>query len=350
MRPISNTLRLKLIASGLCVLAISSSASAVNVVVDFSNESNFFLGNPFARAAVNQAANDLSALLTSNLGAVNDISSATTGGTTVNYNFALQYNNPSTGGIVNIPTIAIPADEFRVFVGQRNLTGNTLGQGGPGSFSLNASASSAPSTAAINAANAVGNANIGRGAGPSFFTSNTSFGAGTISLTSGPLLGNLWFDVDTDNSGAIDNATTLSNFWHFDANTPVPSNRIDLYSVALHEIIHALGIGTSDSWNNRISGNNWNGPNVIALLGSGLNTVDNDGGHIRLGLQSPRISDGISQETVLSPSIRLGERRTLTQLDIAFLRDINFSVVIPEPTVLGLFVMAVPMVLRRARR
>jgi hypothetical protein len=344
--------RKKLIV-GSCTLVVGlgvSSASAVNVVLDFSNEANFFLGNPTALSAVNKAAADLSAALTSNLAATTDTSTGTVGGSSVTYDFSLNYTNPSAGGTVSIANAAVPANEFRVFVGQRNLTGSTLGEGGPGSFGLGASGSGGPTAAAVTAANVAGSANLGRGAGPSYGPITGSFGGGTINVTAGPILGNLWFDVDTDNNGSVDSASTLSNFWHYDPNTPVPSGKIDLYSVALHEIIHALGLGTSSTWDALSSNDspNWTGTNVISLLGSGANTVAP--GHINGSLQSPRLLDGVLQDTVMAPSITFGERKTLTLLDRAFLQDLGYSVAIPEPTMLALLVMAMPLTLRRVRR
>jgi len=354
---LSNLWSKRVLAAGIVAVAVSASTGqAVNVILDFpGGATNFFYNNPTAQAAVQKAASDLSSALTTNLSATTDTVTANVSPSTVTYNFDLNYTDPNSVSNANVTlgNAAIPANEFRVFVGQRNLTGGTLGQGGPGGVGLAASGSGSNPTfpTAVSNANALGTANFGRGGGPNYGTITGSLGGNPISVTTGPTNGNLWFDVDTDDVGGIDSASTLSSFWHYDANAPVAAGKIDLYSVALHEIIHALGIGTSVSWTSNVSGGtNWIGTNVITLLGSGANTVAGDGSHVAIGLNSPTLIGNILQETVMSPSIGFGQRKILTLLDRAFLQDINWTVAIPEPTTISVLLMAGAMALRRVRR
>ena len=154
----------------------------------------------------------------------------------------------------------------------------------------------------------------------------------TYALQYGAIAGSLVFDNDTDNNGATDSLTQLANYWHYDPATPVASGKNDFYSVALHEMIHALGLGTADTWTSLHSGTTWLGGNALALNGgSGLNLVSADGGHIAEGIMSPRLSDGVLQEAVMDPSITSGTRKYLTQMDMAFMRDIGY-VTVPEPS------------------
>jgi hypothetical protein len=84
------------------------------------------------------------------------------------------------------------------------------------------------------------------------------------------------------------------------------------------------------------SGTTWLGGNAQALNGgSGLNLISSDGAHIAEGIMSPRVKDGVLQEAAMDPSILTGTRKYLTQMDLAFLRDLNY-VTVPEPSVFAL--------------
>jgi hypothetical protein len=96
-------------------------------------------------------------------------------------------------------------------------------------------------------------------------------------------------------------------------------------------MMHAIGIGVSESWFDLVSGTDWLGSNVISLLDTGNDVIDDGGGHISTALVSTRISDGSAQDPVMSPSIFFGQRKTLTVLDVAFLNDIGLTTV-PEPS------------------
>jgi hypothetical protein len=46
---------------------------------------------------------------------------------------------------------------------------------------------------------------------------------------------------------------------------------------------------------------------------------------------STRISDGAAQEAVMDPTLTQGTRKSLTALDLAFLRDIGYTTITPTP-------------------
>ncbi len=92
-------------------------------------------------------------------------------------------------------------------------------------------------------------------------------------------------------------------------------------------MLHAIGIGTAESWDDEISGTNWSGSEVETLTGSGGGLVASDGGHIASGTMSTRLSDGQPQEVVMDPTLTLGTRKELTVLDLAFLRDIGYETI-----------------------
>jgi len=97
-------------------------------------------------------------------------------------------------------------------------------------------------------------------------------------------------------------------------------------------LLHSIGIGTADSWELLVSGTTWNGTNARALNGgSGLNLIAGTGDHIASGFMSVRYFDGVGQEVVMDPSITTGTRKYLTQMDLAFLKDVGYATV-PEPS------------------
>lgn len=333
----------------LCIVfsaIVTTPVGATNIVIDFSDSTSAFFDNSpdglLAQAAVQAAANDLSNALTTSLNSLSTYAyQGISGGTTVTITNTLRYTNPETG-VSTIFGGALAADEFRIYAGARSLTGSTLGQGGPGGISLSAGVSGFPSTAqaAADLASANSSAGMTRGAHV-ISTISGSFGGsfvGTSYSTSyGPTLGNLWFDNDGSSS------------WHLDHTTPVGAGTNDLYSVALHEMIHALGIGSSTNWNNLVSGTTWLGSEASALHGTGVGLIDSVGSHVEYGIMSTRLSDGALQEVVMDPNITTGTRKELTELDLAFLRDIGWQT-IPEPsTALLLSLWSVSLLLRRRR-
>lgn len=79
-------------------------------------------------------------------------------------------------------------------------------------------------------------------------------------------------------------------------------------------------------------GNDWLGANVNALV-SGDDLVDSGGSHITAGTMSRRLGDLLAQEAAMDPDIAAGQRKYITEVDLAFLRDIGWqTVAIPEPS------------------
>lgn len=337
------------VALSSILLASISIGSALTLEINYQYDnvanggSGFFASNPLAREAVEQAAADLSAAITSHLGAVTtDTFTGTNGSTTVTFNWALTFENPSRPGeTIKLDTFSFAQDRVTMYVGMRPLTGSTLGQGGSGGSSLNYgytrpssdSLYQAQAPGAVDQAEAASNVMMTRGDGPVIGSISGSLGVTNTNfqLSRGAMLGTLWFDNDTNNDGLIDSAEMLSSFWHYDPDTNVASMKNDLYSVALHEMLHSLGMGVSESWKALVSGTSWLGGEVIELTGgNGSNLIASGGGHIREGLSSFRL-DGVAQEAVMDPSLTVGRRKYLTEMDLAFLRDIGYST-IPEPS------------------
>ena len=300
--------------------------------MDYSNDT-FFAGNTAARNALEAAAADLGAALTTSLAAVDaDVFTGVNGSTSATFDWLYTYPNPTTGTTVTIEVPRAAANEVRIFAGARKLTGSTLGIGSSGGagFGLAGSGFANQWIGAVDAAEALSNAELSRGDGPTMgiLSGSSNFGGfvGEYALQYGALGGN-------DNDNDIDSNAELNNFWQFDHTTAVPFSKFDFYSVALHELMHALGIGQAVGWENNVSGTNWLGAQTIARNGTGTGIIAPDGAHPKDDLTSLLLNGLTSQEVVMSPSLTNGERRLLTQLDLALMRDIGWdTVAIPEPT------------------
>jgi len=328
-------------------LTLALKSQALSISLDFSGNSFFDTGTTngqLARNAVSAAADDLSAAITTELIAFNTYEHTGTAGSpnvsSVTITGSLGYTNPDNG---NSETFSgsLASNEFRIFVGAQSLGGSILGQGGPGSAGFESSASffNEPDlqSAATNAANLFTN-EFTRGGSVITSSLSTTLGSASFSVSFGPTIGNLWFD----NDGSSD--------FHFDHTTSVGAGKVDLYSVALHEMLHAVGIGTYDSWDSQVSGTSWTGAEVIAENGgTGAGLIDSDGAHIAENVMSARLSDGVLQEVVMDPNILVGTRKELTQLDLAFLRDLGFQT-IPEPTSTALIALgSLALIFRRQK-
>ena len=342
-------------------------SAEADVVVDYSEDGGFFTTNTVAKAALEQAVSDINSVLDlSSLGAItNDTLTGTSGAsapfTTLNFDFDYSYTNPSTGANETIADTTLGAGVIRIFAGARILNNttlgpngnNVLGQGGPGGSGLSGGGTTGMGTFADAVANAAANHQHARGTGPTMFSLSGDIGGAAFSFDMGPTVGNLWFDSDTDNDNVADTTSVLNANWHFDHTTPVAAGKSDFYSVALHETLHALGLGGSATWGDLVSGTDWLGADANSIAGSGIGLIDSGGAHIASNTLSLTLDGGVLQEAVMTPSLLIGSRKYLTELDVAFLRDINYLTVtaIPEPSsFLAILVLSAgTLVTRRSR-
>ena len=335
-------------------------AHGVAIQLDYSFDAangNFFGLNPAARGAVDAAAADISNALAPSLGVITtDMFAGTQGATTVTFNWHLNFENPSTGAQVTLDTFNTAADRITIYVGMRPLLGPALGEGGPGGAGFGLSGGGSPSqwVQAVEKAESASNAVMPRGGGPIMGSLQGSSTLGGVeanyALQYGAIAGNVWFDSDTNNDGLIDSAATLDAAWHFDHTTSVAAGQNDFYSVALHELLHSIGFGSSQTWASLSNGTTWLGPAAQSLnAGSGANLISADGSHLASGVMSRRISDFAAQEAAMDPTITQGTRKHLTEIDLAILRDLGYAT-IPEPSIGALLVASAMLLsLRRGR-
>lgn len=272
-------------------------AAALKLQFDYTNDGGFFSnGNLDRRTTLESAGKFFETHLTDSLSAI-----TSSGGNHFNINFS----NPSTGVGTTINDVSIAADTMVIHVGGINLPGSTLGQGGPGGWSATAAAGSN----FLSTVSKRGQIGATQGASATDFA---------------PWGGSISFDSATN--------------WYFDKDTSTDEafSGTDFFSVALHEIGHVLGIGTSDSWKNHLNGTTFNGGGMTA-------TVSTDLAH--WAINTIGLVDGKSQEAAMTPSIGAGRRKRFTDLDLAALTAIGWEVApvaapVPVPAAAWLFVSA----------
>ena len=328
----------------VCCVVTPRFVSAININLVYPGGNLFSASHdPAAKAAINAAAADISSAINTSLSSIStDVYTGTNGSTTATLDWAYQLENPVTGLATVIDPATIAANSVVMHVGARNLAGTTPGIGAPNGAGFQLAGSGFPGQwiGAVSSAESQSENAYLRGAGPRIGTlsGSTNLG-GTVanySMDYGIAYGSLAFDWDGNNNGVKDSDVELNNYWHFDHTASVAAGKRDLYSVALHEMLHALGIGASDSWDAKILGNDWTGTEVINLYGTGANLISSS--HVAEGIMSTRITDGIPQEVAMDPTIVTGSRKLLTALDLAFLRDIGYTTV-PEPNALTLLLV-----------
>lgn len=302
--------------------------SAVQIKIDYSRDTSSLFSPSTAnglqaREAVEAAADQLSTLLVDTLSPIEVPDPfVTERGVTFTWAWQLAFNDPSSGGVTRIDNASITEDEYRIYVGGNSLGDTTLGIGSPGV--------AAPS------------------GGPD------SFGLSSGDIATGIATETAFFDsVNTrgEESGYASwgGALTLNTNrpWHRDHTTSVPSNRDDLYTTALHEMIHALGFGIVGEWHALRQDSSFEGEAATAVHGGNVPLFPGDNGHWAEGITSEVFRTDATQPrttqvAIMAPSLNLGERKQITELDAAGLADLGWeiaAIAIPEPLMLTLLAM-----------
>jgi hypothetical protein len=240
---------------------------ALTVQFDFTYDSNGFFTDPVRRAVLQQAADDLTAQINTPLGAV-----VPSGRNT----WSEAFTNPSTGGTARVANPAVAADTLVVYVGGRPLAGSEVAESAPG-----------------------GSPASGTGA---WVDTVATRGASGFSTWGG------WITFDTTES------------WYFGSSvSAIRRTQADFYSVAMHEMGHVLGFGTSEEWDRWLVNGTFTGPNAESVYGKAV-PVSSDLGHW---------ADGVTiggQATAMDPSVTPGVRVPFTALDYAALADLGWSI------------------------
>jgi hypothetical protein len=297
----------------LCaVLLICSSAGAITIKLDYTYDSTGFFNTgstngAAARATVEAAASYFSTILNDTFNSiqtpppVNGI-----GGSQYVWTWTATFNNPSTGANVTLTNEIIAANEYRIYVGARAL-GGSLGVGGPGGWgyssdSINGNSYTSAQISQIDATNATFGPNVEKRGEPNGFVR--------------------W-------GGALTFNNTVT--WNLNHTVSPTSGQNDLFSVAIHELGHAIGLGASNEWNSLRSGGSFVGPSAFATFGGNV-PLNSNLDHWQSGTMSTVYGTTTAQEAAMDPEITTGTRKRWTSLDAAALTDIGWEVG-PAPVV-----------------
>ncbi len=304
-----------------CALLLNAApAHAVNIVLDYTYDTSGFFGagNPDGAAAGAQALVAVEAAATfysdlledtfSEISTPDPFFSQQFNGM-VTWQWSHNFSNPSSGSLVTITDDTIAADEYRIYVGAQSLGGNTLGRGGPGGFGWSSTPSGGFTSEEIDQLNQI--------------TDDFSDAVTNRGETSGFARwgGALTFDSDG------------STNWHYDSTTSPSFGENDFFSVALHELGHAIGLGASSNWDSWVNfgTQQYFGPDAVAEFGGNvpLDCDINGCGHWAEGTDSTVYGTSIVQETLMDPTITQGARKLFTTLDAASASDIGWTLAPP---------------------
>lgn len=291
-------------------LALVSSVSALTFTFDYRYDSEgFFSGeNEWRRAHLEYVANDLSAYLGDTFSAIQPSGSNT---------YQQEFYHPVLDDWALLDGDAIAENEYRIYVGSAVLDEDILAWAGPGYWYSE---------------------------GDDAFLADLDRGQGLVygeeALDFGTWGGSMSFDSLRD--------------WHFDDDptTKEEFTGFDFYTVTLHELMHALGVGVSDSWYYQTDDLGYfHGEMVSRVFGPSL--LSENGDHFDRDTFATNIY-GDYQRAVITPYVSTNERRYLTAIDLAALADVGWEInpgLIPEPrtTPMLLGLAALGFALRRRR-
>ncbi len=218
--------------------------AALTIKIDYTYDTGNFFSTPERKAAIEGVAKFFGDLIQDNLLRIDaaDFPSAS---------WTANLTHPATGGTQTIANLVVAENTMIVYVGSRILSGSTLGVGGPGGLSASGFQ---PWFDRLR-----GRGSVGATLPESMKTDHSPWG------------GSITFDADST--------------WNFSQTQNLPG--FNFVSVALHEMGHVLGIGTADSWQNRISGTTFTGPAALRSKGFAPAVQSPSGGHFSGTLTSP---------------------------------------------------------------
>jgi hypothetical protein len=290
---------------------------AINIVVDYTYDTSRFFGagNPAgqgaaARASIEAAASFYSGILADTFSAVAEPPDFFGTQGSVSWDWTLVFRHPGTGSQVQLEDQVLPENVYRMYVGGRDLGGTRLGEGGTGGPSYAVSPTGLFSPAEHAQITQTTN---------NFIAAVTTRGEPSGFASWG---GYISFDHDAATS------------WHFNHTTPPTPGANDFYSVALHEMAHALGIGSSSQWTNLATGSHFAGPAAAAAYGGpppleAFSPTNPTPSHWASGTMSRVLGTNTQQEALMDPQITQGTRKLVTALDAGALADIGWSVSAP---------------------
>ena len=283
-RFVSPTTRCRRTRAGLTIhveqLENRSLPSGLVIEFDYSLDTNNFFNTQAKRDLMTQVAQEFTIRIADDLTRIQP-------NVNIGNTWDALVTNPATGNQNTIANMSIPTDTIRVYPGGRDLFGDTLAESGPGGFNV---------AGAQDWINVV----TGRGQPGALATPKTDIGSWGGSMT---------FD-------------TVGTNWYFGATTVgLGATQTDFVTVATHELGHVLGFGTSDAFDNSVSGP------PSGRVFSGAKTVARYGGPVPLSDPShwgDLVTDG-GLEPSMIPIVHAGSRKLFSELDFKSLDDIGWT-------------------------
>jgi len=319
----------RLLSTGVLLLCLpASQAGAIDIVVDYTYDTNNFFSTQESRDAMQAVADRFSTIITSNLAAVGPGGT----GTGTSSGWRIGFTHPGTGASWQVSTSAnagadplagsgaadtygfsgLNADEWILYAGGRNLT--SAGVGGTGT---------------------------GLNYTTTFDDPNGPHHRGLI-----PVTGNSVGDLPTW-GGSISFDTGRA--WDFSLDSAGGAGS-DFYTIALHEVGHALGLsGGWNQWDAWESGSTFTGPEALAAYNADngtartwLNQVSSSNEHWEDGTYDSvifaagnpnyngTVGAGNLQDLLMEPIANFTpsiQRLELTNVDVAALRDLGWETI-----------------------
>lgn len=263
-----------------CELLEDRRLPSITLQFDYSLDTNHFFDTQAKKDILELAGHTIAARLLDQLSAIVPDPTAPPPGRT----WSASFLNPATGENITLSNLVVPANTVIVYVGGRALTGSELGNGGGSGGDLQGDRSWFE--------NVIGRGQSGVTAPP--FTDYA------------PAVVNLAFD-------------TSANWYFGAAEAGLGIDQFDFLSVAEHELGHALGIGTANSWKALVQNGTFLGPKTDALFNGPVPT-DLAGAHFAQGTFSG------ADETAMEPATLIGKRKNFTAMDFAALDDLGWEV------------------------
>ncbi len=282
-------------------------ARAIEIVFDYRYDATGFFDEPERRAALEKAAREYEGCLEGDLGPLPAEGSRPPGSARRRSSWIAFFRDPSGEDFLSLDGLEVPEGTVLVFVGAQPLAaGGRLAMGGPGHLRF-------PCDAILGVSKCF-DAMFGRVLTDwvrdwvfrhSFRSSPEARAYPPTDFA--PWGGTLTFASDAD--------------WYFGASELVPPERYDFASSAIHELGHVLGVGTAESWATYVPGTEFRGPEAVASHGRVV-PLRPDLAHWGDGTTST--VGGVRQRAAFSAGQARGERRRLTELDCAALRDVGW--------------------------
>jgi hypothetical protein len=273
----------------LFTVSMAAHLSAIEIQIDYTYDTNDFFhptNHPERRVALEAAAAFFEEMINDSLPVIDN--SDFPGST-----WTAAFLHPTSGDSTGVTDLVVPEDTIIIYVGARELGGDTAGlatsgYGYSGSLAWEALI-------------------LARGQSGALDTPATDFG---------PWGGSISFDTPRT--------------WNFSLTSNGSTSDTEFLNVALHEIAHILGIGASDAWGDHISAGTFTG---AAATKSNNNTAPNaDSGHYQNNLTSEQFGSfgathGASVPVLMLPStLDNGSNFDVaTDLDLAALIDIGWE-------------------------